>query len=271
MQHEFTRNLHAQITHLASCTSLCCRPMKHVGVDGGRAGACGITEVRECWRVMDATTAPPASRGSSTRNELKRAARRLFAERGIAAVGMREVVEVAGQRNAAAVHYHFGSKDDLLRELLIDGADLIDAERRALFDELELRGDPTLSQVVRAMVLPNVAFHGPTGEHETYFRFIVNVQNERRALFRDTVPEHSDGFRRFVVHVHRLLAPVPPATINQRILFASLALQTLVAAREASIDRTESGDHHFWSRPDALSGMLDAVEAILLGSGASAR
>jgi AcrR family transcriptional regulator len=216
---------------------------------------------------MDVTKAPPASRGGTTRAELKRAARRLFAERGIAAVGMREVVEAAGQRNAAAVHYYFGSKDDLLRELLIDGAHLIDAERRALFDAVEARGAPTLREVVRAMVLPNVEFRGPTGEHETYFRFIVNVQNERRQLFRDTVPEHSAGFRRFVAHVHRLLDPLPAATINQRILFASLALQTLIAAREASLDRAGSGDHHFWSRPDALAGMVDAVEAILVGSG----
>ncbi|SEL32411.1 transcriptional regulator, TetR family [Sphingomonas palmae] len=209
---------------------------------------------------------PPASRGNTTRNELKRAARRLFAERGIAAVGMREVVETAGQRNAAAVHYHFGSKDDLLRELLVDGAALIDAGRREMFDALEAEGTPRLRDVVRAMVLPIVAFSGPTGEHETYFRFIVNVQNERRALFRDTVPEHSEGFRRFVAHVHRLLAPLPAATINQRILFASLSLQTLVAAREASLDRLGSGDHHFWSRADALAGLLDAVEAILVGA-----
>jgi len=223
---------------------------------------------------MDATpspaAAPPVSRGNTTRNELKRAARRLFAERGIAAVGMREVVEAAGQRNAAAVHYYFGSKDDLLRELLIDGAALIDGERRALFDELEIHGEPTLDEVVRAMVLPNVVFRGITGEHETYFRFIVNVQNERRQLFRDTVPEHSESFRRFIGHVHRLLAPMPSAEVNQRILFASLALQTLIAAREASLDRASSGDHHFWSRPDALAGMIDAVHAILIGSGGSA-
>ncbi|WP_375271727.1 helix-turn-helix domain-containing protein [Sphingomonas sp.] len=221
---------------------------------------------------MDVTAAPaalparmPAARGSATRNELKRAARRLFAERGIAAVGMREVVEAAGQRNAAAVHYHFGSKDDLLRELLIDGAALMDRERRALFDELDARGEPTLDAVVRALVLPNIQFRGLTGEHETYFRFIVNVQNERRQLFRDTVPEHSESFGRFVDHVHRLLAPMPAAEVKQRILFASLALQTLIAAREASLDRASGSDHHFWSRPDALAGMIDAVHAILIG------
>lgn len=203
-------------------------------------------------------------RGGATRNELKRAARRLFAERGIAAVGMREVVEAAGQRNAAAVHYYFGSKDDLLRELLIDGADLIDAGRRTLFDAAEAAGEPpSLRTVVCANVMPCVDLAGETGERETYFRFIVNVQNERRALFRATVPEHSPGYARYLAHVHRLLAPLPVGTVNQRLLFAGLALQTLIAAREAALDRSDTGDHHFWSRPEALTGIVDAVEAIL--------
>lgn len=225
---------------------------------------------------MSATRASTATRGGTTRNELKRAARRLFAERGIAAVGMREVVEAAGQRNAAAVHYYFGSKDDLLKELLIDGADMIDAGRRRLFDEGEAAAGPegamTLRQIVRAMVLPNIELAGETGEHETYFRFIVNVQNERRKLFRETVPEHSEGYGRYIAHVHRVLAGVPTADINQRLLFAGLSLQTLLAAREAALDRSDTGDHHFWSRPEALAGMLDAVESILLNpaGGASA-
>ena len=212
---------------------------------------------------MAATKATPATRAGSTRDELKRAARRLFAERGIAAVGMREVVEAAGQRNAAAIHYYFGSKDDLLKELLIDGADLIDAGRRRLLDQIEAEGVPDLTAVVRAMALPNVELSGETGEHETYFRFIVNVQNERRALFSETVPEHSEGYARYIAHVHRLLAPLPAATINQRLLFAGLSLQTLMAAREAALDRSDTGDHHFWSRPEALTGMLEAVESIL--------
>jgi AcrR family transcriptional regulator len=220
---------------------------------------------------MTVGRATPASRGGATRNELKRAARRLFAERGIAAVGMREVVEAAGQRNAAAVHYYFGSKDDLLRELLIDGADLIDAGRADLLDEVEAKADITLGDVVRAMVLPNIDLQGETGERETYFRFIVNVQNERRELFRATVPEHSESYARYMAHVQRLLPGVPAATVKQRILFAGLSFQTLLAAREAALDRSDTGDHHFWSRPEALTGMIEAVESILRNPAVSDR
>ena len=33
--------------------------------------------------------------------------------------------------------------------------------------------------------------------------------------------------------------------------------------REAALDRSDTGDHHFWSRSEALTGIVDAVEAIL--------
>lgn len=214
---------------------------------------------------MQVTRPLPASRGGTTRNELKRAARRLFAERGVAAVGMREIVEAAGQRNAAAVHYYFGSKDDLLRELLIDGADMIDTARQALIDELEARGPPDLRGVVRAMVISNIDLPGETGENETYFRFFINVQNERRKLFDESVTEHSEGYTRYMAHVRRLLADVPETLLKQRILYAALAARTLLAAREAALDMSDGGYHPYWGDQSAMEGMIDAVEAILTG------
>ncbi|MBN8839969.1 MAG: TetR/AcrR family transcriptional regulator [Sphingomonadales bacterium] len=216
-------------------------------------------------RKMNATKSMSIGRGSVTRNELKRAARRLFAERGVAAVGMREIVDAAGQRNAAAVHYYFGSKDDLLRELLLDGADVIDAARRALMDEAEAAGPPNLRAVVRAMVMPNSDIPGDTGENETYFRFLTNVLNERRQLFDETVIEHSEGYLRYIAHVRRLLAHEPEALVKQRIVYAGLALRTLLAAREAAQDASDSGHHPYWSGPAAMEAMVDAVEAILTG------
>ncbi|WP_298673827.1 TetR/AcrR family transcriptional regulator [uncultured Sphingomonas sp.] len=214
---------------------------------------------------MNATRSLSAGRGGATRNELKRAARRLFAERGIAATGMREIVEAAGQRNAAAVHYYFGGKDDLLRELLIDGADLIDVARQALIDEAEANGVPDLRAIVRAMVISNVDIVGEGGENETYFRFMINVQNERRQLFTETMPEHSEGYARYIAHVRRLLADVPEALMRQRILYAGLALGSLMTAREAALDASDSGYHPYWSGQPAIEGMIDAVEAILTG------
>lgn len=206
------------------------------------------------------------SRGDATRGELKRAARRLFAERGIAAVGMREIVEAAGQRNAAAVHYYFGSKDELLRELVVDGARLIDDVRQAMLDAQEADGEVTLRGVVGAMVLASIDIGGETGERDTYIRFIGALQGERRQLFADAVRgRDSEGYARCMAHVHRLLPELPGAIVNQRLLFAGLSLQTIMAAREAALDASDTGAHPFWSTPSALDGIIDAIEAILRG------
>ncbi len=220
---------------------------------------------------MNIVRIPSAGRGGTTRNELKRAARRLFAERGIAAVGMREIVEAAGQRNAAAVHYYFGSKDDLLRELVVDGADLIDAIRMRMLDETEARGEVTLRDAVRAFVVANADIGGETGESETYFRFMTSMQTERRQMFDEWAgAEHSEGYRRVLAHVHRLLAPLPSAVINRRFLYAGLTLRTLLAGREAARDAGVAADHPYWGEQVALDGMVDAVEAILTGPATSA-
>ncbi|WP_050982978.1 helix-turn-helix domain-containing protein [Cupriavidus basilensis] len=75
--------------------------------------------------------------GLETRARLKQAAQRLFALRGAEGVTVQEIVSAAGQRNNAALHYHFGSRRDLLKELVLDGAQRIDARRQAMLDQME--------------------------------------------------------------------------------------------------------------------------------------
>ena len=209
----------------------------------------------------------PLTRGDTTRGELKRAARRLFAERGIAAVGMRDILDAAGQRNAAAVHYYFGGKDELLRELVTDGARTIDARRAAMLDRAEAgAGGATLDEVVRAMIVPSIDPPGEWGEGETYLRFIGHLQAERRQLFADAAGSESPAYARCFDHVRRLFAPLALGVVNQRLLFAGLALQAILEAREAALDGADAHDHPYWTREGALDAIVDAVKAILLGA-----
>lgn len=63
---------------------------------------------------------PPGNRqGSATRTRLIKTAERLFATQGVDAVSVRAVNAAAGL-GPASVHYHFGSKDDLLAAVLLD-------------------------------------------------------------------------------------------------------------------------------------------------------
>lgn len=56
----------------------------------------------------------------STEERIRRTAMSLFAARGYAATGIREMAEAAGVQTASLYHY-MGTKEDLLRSLMLDG------------------------------------------------------------------------------------------------------------------------------------------------------
>jgi len=60
--------------------------------------------------------------GNDTREHIKLSARRLFAQRGIDGVTVREIVAASEQKNSGSLHYYFRTKDALVRELIVDTA-----------------------------------------------------------------------------------------------------------------------------------------------------
>src|SRR5688572_23669682 len=74
--------------------------------------------------------------GRATKERLLNAAERLFAARGFAGTSLREVTAEAGA-NVAAVHYHFGSKEELLRAVLSRIVAPVNAERLTLLERVE--------------------------------------------------------------------------------------------------------------------------------------
>lgn len=65
---------------------------------------------------------------TTTRERLLDAAERLFAEQGVARTSLRQLTAEAGA-NLAAVHYHFGSKLELVRAVFERRLDPLNAER----------------------------------------------------------------------------------------------------------------------------------------------
>ena len=106
---------------------------------------------------MTATeTRSDSAAGAATRERLMRAAERLFAERGIDAVSIRDITNEAGA-NSASIHYHFGSKAELVGAILDWRAAEVGARRAAWLDRIEAGEDPSLRDVLEAFV-------GPTAE-----------------------------------------------------------------------------------------------------------
>lgn len=196
--------------------------------------------------------------------QLKRVACRLFAERGVDGVTVREIADAAGQKNHGAVGYYFGSKEALVRELLIDGAILIDQNRHARIAALEAKGGPTrVSEVVDILTETSIDVMGHPVHEETYVRFVVMLHMTHRKLFYDTVERKWDkGYKRCVMHLRRLMPEMPLEIKNQRILFFNASLRMILAMREGALADI-SRPHPMWGSPSSLEHLAQLVTAML--------
>jgi len=111
------------------------------------------------------------------RRQLLDTALRLFAAQGIAAVSLREIRLAAKQRNAGALHYHFGSKEGLLRTLLERELPPVVARRRVLLAEATLASPADLRPIAAIFVLP-FAEMATGSEHD---RSVVQLINQLHA------------------------------------------------------------------------------------------
>ena len=71
-----------------------------------------------------------------TKEKILDTAERLFGEQGYGATSLRHIIAEAGV-NLASVHYHFGSKEELLDAVVVRKMEPINRERLALLDEAE--------------------------------------------------------------------------------------------------------------------------------------
>jgi AcrR family transcriptional regulator len=113
---------------------------------------------------------------AETRELLLDAAERLYAERGLNGVSLREITEAAGQRNNAAVHYHFGGRDGLVRALFEHRYIRLEERRATMLAALDAdgRGDE-LEGLVRVLVAPFA--EQPDGH---WVRFLARLHEDPR-------------------------------------------------------------------------------------------
>lgn len=69
------------------------------------------------------------NRNVGTKAALVRAAERLFAEKGLGGVSVRDITRAAGARNESALHYHFGGMESLIREVFANRYRAIEQSR----------------------------------------------------------------------------------------------------------------------------------------------
>jgi AcrR family transcriptional regulator len=104
---------------------------------------------------MTAKAPRARSRTLSTPERILQSAEKLFSERGVDGVSLREITSDSGV-NSAALHYHFGSKIAVLERIFELRAQPIAARRIQLLSELTYnrQGRPAVEDVLRAFLRP---------------------------------------------------------------------------------------------------------------------
>jgi AcrR family transcriptional regulator len=134
---------------------------------------------------------------------------RLFAERGIHGVSVRTILSEAGV-NVALAHYHFGSRDGLIHEVVRRRVLPLNAERLRLLNELEQATSPkapSLESVIRAFFAPVVELLEIRPEFARFLgRLYVTADEALREFFLSE-------FGEVLVHFSEALKKVLPFDI----------------------------------------------------------
>ena len=196
---------------------------------------------------------------------IKVAARRLFAARGVDGVTTREIVKEAGQKNQGSLNYYFGTKEALVRELIIDGAKVIDERRNRWLDELEAEGGPrSLKDITDIVIFAAVRVsRGGKYREDSYNRFIFLLSQSHRDLFEDALGRKwNSGYQRCLKHLRRLMSDLPEEIQKQRFIFMGAYLGSVLSIRERALtDRRR--DKRMWVDDKTLHHFSSTMAAML--------
>ena len=195
----------------------------------------------------------PQARDQRTREtqaKLVATARRLYAERGVEAVSLREIARAAGQANVSAAQYHFGDRDSLLAALLGPHHREVDRARHAELDALEASGPPSPAGLAAALVRPP-AEQLETDAGREYLRIVGEVIRQPKRYGDRLI-----GFGSSLARWRRLLVPQMPEDVGR--LHRRLSAIQLSYGELANRAATRRRDHALF-----VSNLVDLAAGIL--------
>lgn len=199
-------------------------------------------------------------------------AERLIAERGFDAVSVRDITNEA-DLNSASIHYHFGSKEGLVRSILTERSEEMRRLRQTHLDRLTATKSPTARDLAVAVVRPTFEFveserRSSGRDGSAYVGFVAAMLDDANMM--QLVEEHfDDHYRNYVEQLHRIQPGLSPRTLANRISFAMHLVITAVSEPARGM-RAWISDHHPSAINEVESDLIDFL-AGAFGGGKSGR
>lgn len=181
---------------------------------------------------MEAAAPPSAQPRSGALEKIIAAAEEEFAERGFDGAGMKALANRAGV-SQSLLHYHFGSKDKLYAKVIESRSALINTERMALLEAVDLTAPQALEHVFGAMFRPAL---GPSGGGRAYARIFAGLiagSARDQALVREN---YDDTARAFIAAIRCCLGEID-ATPAAHIYLSALGVLAMALARDGRAAR----------------------------------
>ena len=189
----------------------------------------------------------PALNTRSTKDRICDAAEILFAERGFAAASIREITDAAGV-NVSGINYHFRSKEDLYRHVILRRMHPVDGERLRLLSQAEqLAGDHPVPcpAILDAYLRPIFRLANESSASGGFFpRLLARELAEPQPFLGEELDRVgapvADRFARALAQAHPALSP--PELLLRLESSLGAALLGLKRARAAASSRAVQTD-----------------------------
>jgi len=170
-------------------------------------------------------------KNSDTKTKILDVAEKLFAETGIHATSIRQIVKEAGV-NVASLHYHFGSKDAVIHEIITRRLRPINEAKQKRLDKIEEESvgkPPDLEMVLRAFIEPHIQMQKVDGNKvKILMKLMVQIEDDAERLKVMQDPVFMNVFNRFTFVLQSILPHLTVSELSWRFKFMIFSMHAIM-------------------------------------------
>ena len=170
-------------------------------------------------------------KNTDTKTKILDVAEKLFAEVGIHATSIRQIVKEAGV-NVASLHYHFGSKDAVIHEIITRRLRPINEAKQKRLDEIEKEANgtpPDLEAVLRAFIEPHIQMQKVAGDKvKILMKLMVQIEDDAERLKVMQDPVFMNVFNRFTAVLQSILPQLTFSELLWRFKFMIFSMHAIM-------------------------------------------